>query len=356
MSESAEKTEKPTAKRLKDARDKGQVARSKDLALAAASVAATIALARFGERLMRGLGEVMARDLTHFADTPLRTVTEGDLMNLVLDGGKTMALLVGPIAMATMVVGVVTHGFQGGWSFSPQGLTLNWSRLNPANGVKRFGLMQSGMDTLKTMVTVVVLAWLGWGAVDAVMVDSERMPWMAPAEAAATAWAHLESLLWTAAWALGFLSLGDYGLQKYRLLSQLKMTKQEIKDEAKQQEGSAEVKSRIRRIQMDMARRRMMNDVPKATVVITNPTHYAVALEYRRGEMSAPRVLAKGVDQLALKIREKAREHGIPIVENRPLARGLYDTAEIGETIPGPLFAAVAEVLAQLIRLKQLVL
>jgi flagellar biosynthetic protein FlhB len=105
-----------------------------------------------------------------------------------------------------------------------------------------------------------------------------------------------------------------------------------------------------------MSRRRMMSDVPKATVVITNPTHYAVALQYRRGEMSAPIVVAKGVDQLALKIREKAREHGIPIVENKPLAQGLYATAEIGEAIPGPLFSAVAEVLAQLIRLKQLVL
>ena len=352
----SDKTEKPTAKRLKDAREKGQVAPSRDLALAAASIAATIALARLGERLMRGLSERLARDLTHFADSPLQTVTSGDLTNMVVDSAGTMALLVGPIAMATMIVGVVTHGFQGGWSFSPQGLTLNWSRLSPASGMKRFGLMQSGMDTLKTMVSVVALSWIGWGAVDAVMAETQMLPWMAPADAAKTAWAHLESLLWSAAWALAFLSLGDYGLQKYRLNSQLKMSKQDIKDEAKQQDGSAEVKGKIRRVQMEMAKRRMMNDVPRATVVITNPTHYAVALEYRRGEMAAPVVLAKGVDQIALKIREKAREHGIPIVENRPLARGLYDTAEIGDTIPGPLFAAVAEVLAQLIRLKQLVL
>ena len=353
---SQDKTEQPTGKRLADARKKGQVARSRDLAVAAASVAATIALARFGERMMTGLGERLATDLTHFADTPLRTVTEGDLMSMVFDGGKTMALLVGPIALATMVVGVATHGFQGGFAFASEALTLNWSRLSPAQGLKKLSPSQSGMDTLKTMLTVVVLGWLGWSAVDAVMLDSERMPWMAPAEAAQMAWQHLESYLWTAAWALGFLALADYGWQKYRHLSQLKMTKQEVKDEAKQQDGSAEVKGKIRRVQMEMAKRRMMNDVPRATVVITNPTHYAVALEYRRGEMSAPVVLAKGVDQVALKIREKAREHGIPIVENRPLARGLYDTAEIGDTIPGPLFAAVAEVLAQLIRLKQLAL
>jgi flagellar biosynthetic protein FlhB len=353
---SSEKTEQPTAKRLQDARKKGQVARSRDLAVAAASVAATIALARAGGWLVRGLGERLATGLTHFADDPTRTVTAGEVTGLVIDNGSAMALLVAPIALATMVVGVVTHGFQGGWSFASEGLTFNWSRLSPSNGIKRLGLSQSGADTLKTFISVAVIGWLGWSAVTAAMDDGERMPWMAPAESALAAWSHLESLLWRVAIALGLLALGDYLLQRYRLMSQLKMTKQEVKDEAKQQEGSAEVKGRIRRIQHEMARRRMMADVPRATVVITNPTHYAVALEYRRGEMAAPVVLAKGADNLALKIREKARQHGIPIVENKPLAQGLFATAEIGQQIPAPLFTAVAEVLAQLIRLKQLVL
>ena len=353
---SSEKTEHPTPKKLKDAKEKGQIARSRDLAIAAASVAGTIALASLGERLIRGLGERLATDLSHFADAPLRTVSEGDLTAMVVHGGTTIALLVGPIAMATMVAGVATHGFQGGWSFSAQGLTLNWSRLNPASGIKKLGLSQSGADTLKTMVSVAMIAWFGWGAVDAVMLDTDRLAWMAPADVALTAWGHLKWLLWRVAIGLGLLAIGDYGLQYYRHIKSLKMSKQEIRDEARAAEGSAEVKGRVRRIQADMSRRRMMNDVPRATVVITNPTHFAVALEYRRGEMAAPIVLAKGVDQIALKIREKAREHGIPIVENKPLARGLYDTAEIGEAIPGPLFAAVAEVLAQPIRLKQLVL
>jgi len=353
---SSERTEKPTPKKLSDARKKGQVARSRDLAVAAASVAATIALAHLGGRLLAGLGERLASGLTHFADDPMRSVTAGEMTNLVVDGGSAIALLVGPIALCTMVVGVAVHGFQGGWGFASEGLTLNWSRLNPANGVKRLGLSQSGADTLKTMLSVAVIGWLGWAAVAAAMDDGERMSWLAPGDAALAAWAHLESLLWRVAIALGALALGDYGLQRYRLMSQLKMSKQEVKDEAKQQEGNAEVKVRIRRAQKEMSRRRMMADVPRATVVITNPTHYAVALEYRRGGMAAPVVLAKGADNLALKIREKARQHGIPIVENKPLAQGLYATAEIGEPIPGPLFTAVAEVLAQLIRLKQLVL
>jgi flagellar biosynthetic protein FlhB len=216
--------------------------------------------------------------------------------------------------------------------------------------------MQSGADTLKTMVSVAMIAWFGWTAIDAVMLESTMLPWMAPLDAAKSAWTHLEWLLWRVAIGLGFLALGDYGLQYYRHIKALKMSKQEIRDEAKSSEGSAEVKGKVRRIQAEMARKRMMADVPRATVVITNPTHYAVALEYRRGEMAAPIVLAKGADQVALRIREKAREHGIPIVENRPLAQGLYATAEIGEVIPAPLFNAVAEVLAQLIRLKQLVM
>lgn len=353
---SSEKTEHPTLKKLRDAKEKGQIARSRDLALAAASVAGTVALASLGERLLRGLGERLAIDLTHFADAPTRTITAGELASMVVGGGSIIALLVGPIAMCTMVAGVVTHGFQGGWSFSAQGLTLKWSRLSPASGIKKLGLSQSGADTVKTMVSVAMITWFAWAAVDAVMLERERLPWMAPTAAALTAWTYVEWLLWRVAIGLGLLAIGDYGLQYYRHIKALKMSKQEIKDETRSSEGSAEVKGRVRRIQADMSRRRMMNDVPRATVVITNPTHFAVALEYRRGEMAAPIVLAKGADQIALKIREKARQHGIPIVENKPLAQGLYATADIGDAIPGPLFAAVAEVLAQLIRLKQLVL
>jgi flagellar biosynthetic protein FlhB len=136
----------------------------------------------------------------------------------------------------------------------------------------------------------------------------------------------------------------------------MKMTRQEVRDEHRQNEGNAEVKGRVRRIQRSMSQRRMLADVANATVVITNPTHYAVALEYRRESMSAPRVVAMGADHMARRIREKAMAHGVPLVENKPLAQSLYATADVGQVIPGPLFAAVAEVLAYLIRVKRLVL
>jgi flagellar biosynthetic protein FlhB len=351
-----DRTEQPTGKKLKDARKEGRIARSRDLAVAGASVAATIALARMGGRLIYGLSARLGNDLSHFGDSPLRPVSGGDLSHLVVAGGTLIASLVGPIAMATMITGVAVHGFQGGWSFSPNALQLNWSRLNPANNAKRFGMAQQGADTLKTFVSVAVIAWLGWRVIYAMVFEAPALAWVGPLGGAVAAWDRIEGLLWQVAIALGVLSIADYGLQYYRLRSSLRMTKQEVRDESKESDGSPEVKGKIRRIQREMARRRMMRDVPNATVVITNPTHFAVALRYQRGAMTAPVVLAKGADYMALAIREKARQHGVPIVENKPLAQALYKTAEIGEMIPGQLFAAVAEVLAQLIRLKQLVL
>ncbi len=353
---SQERTEQPTPKRLREAREKGQVARSRDLALAAASVAATVALARFGSRLLSGLAEHLASDLAHFGDAPLATLSAGDINSRVIQGAGLIALLVGPIAIATMVVGVGMHGFQGGWVFAPNALQFNWSRLNPANGFKRFGMKQSGADTLKTLISVAVITYLSWRVVGIAIDEATQLAWLTPLGAAALAWSHTDTLLWRVAWALGVLALGDYALQKYRLTSSLKMTKQEVKDEHKMMEGSPENKRRVRKAQFAMARRRMMQDVARATVVITNPTHFAVALEYRRDKMAAPLVLAKGADLVALRIREAARDHGIPIIENKPLAQALFRTAEIGQTIPAPLFGAVAEILAYLVRIKQLML
>jgi flagellar biosynthetic protein FlhB len=356
MADAGEKTEKPTPKRLKDARKKGQIARSKDLALAAASVAATFALARLGGHLVYTLTERLAGDLSHFGDNPLHDLTGPQLTGLVLGGAQLIALVVGPIGLVTMAAGVGMHGFQGGWNFAPESLQLKWNRLSPGNGMKRFNVMQTGPDMLKNLVSVAVIAWLGWGATRAVILDTARLPWLSPGGVAMTAWSQTESLLWKIGFALLFLAIFDYGLQRYRLMKQLKMTKQELKSEAKESEGNAQVKGRIRRIQRDMARKRMIDDVKKATVVITNPTHFAVALQYNRDSMLAPKVLAKGRDILAARIREEARKHEIPIVENKPLAQALYKTVEVGETIPAQLFAAVAEILAYLVRIKQLML
>ncbi len=351
-----ERSEKPTGKKLGDAKNRGEIARSRDLALAGASVVATMAMGRWGGRLYDGLTERVRHDLAHFGDAPLEPVVEGDLVGLVVTTGLLLAKLVGPIAVATMAAGVAVHGLQGGWVLTTETLQLNWSRLNPGNNLKRLGMSQSGVDTAKTLLTVTVVASLGWTTVRTVVEQSVRFVWITPGASAAIAWNEIEGLLWRVGWALAALAVADYGLQRFRFMQKMKMTKQEVKEEHLQQEGRPEVKGRIRRLQREMARRRMLSDVKRATVVVTNPTHFAVALEYRRGSMAAPRVLAKGADYLAQAIRKTARECGVPIVENKPLAQALYKNAEVGDFIPGDLFTAVAEVLAQLIRLRQITL
>lgn len=349
-----EKTEKPTQKRLREARKKGQIPRSRDLAVAAGSLATTLALAQWGSAVVVEMGRLLTTALEHFGDRATGNITQGDMTALTFSQLSHLAILSGPVAVAAAVAGVGAFALQGGITFSTESLKPNFSKLSPATGLKRLGFSQSGIDTLKTLLVAIVIAWLSWSTIRDAMDESATMAFLAPGQAALAAGGHMQTLLTRIGWALVVLGAADYGLQRYRSRSQLKMSKQELRDEAKESDGNAEVKSRVRRIQRDMARRRMLNDVSKATVVITNPTHYAVALEYRRGVMAAPKVLAKGVDQMALRIRERAKKHGIPMVENRPLARALHDSAEVGQTIPADLFSAVAEVLAQLIRLKQI--
>src|SRR5262245_9234024 len=353
---SQERTEKPTPKRLQDARKKGQIARSRDLALAAASVAATMALALLGEHLIIGLVEYLRSDLARFGDHPLHVVTAGEVTAVIMQAAAKIGILVGPVALAATVAAVGMHGFQGGWSFAPGALRLNWSRLSPAAGAKRFSFSQSGVESIKIVITLIAIAYFAWSAIDRLLVKAPELAWLSPADLGRATWSHAEDLLWRVAWTLAALALADYAMQRYRLMTSLKMTRQEVRDEHRQSEGSSEVKGRMRRLQREFSRRRMLSDVARATVVITNPTHYAVALEYRRDEMAAPRVLAKGADHVALRIREEARTHGVPIVENKPLAQALFKTAEIGQVIPAPLFGAVAEVLAYLVRIKQLML
>jgi flagellar biosynthetic protein FlhB len=179
---------------------------------------------------------------------------------------------------------------------------------------------------------------------------------MPVASSGARAWATIEHVIRQSLVALAATGMADYGYQRWQFMRSMRMTKEEVREESKLTDGNPEIKGRVRRVQREMVRRRMLASVPKATVVITNPTEYAVALEYHRDSMGAPKVVAKGRNLLAVRIKTIARDHGVPTVENVPLARALYASVEVGETIPPELFEAVAEVLAYLIRLKQLVL
>lgn len=349
-----DRTEKPTQKRLRDARKKGQVARSRDLGQAVSLAAALGVLGWYGASFVDGLGVAVTRGLVQAGRVPTRDLRIEELSPLVFDALRTMAVLVGPFAGAAVIAVVATHMVQGGWVFASQSLQPNWARLNPASNLRRLGPSMAGLDLVKMGVAVSVLAVLAYQVTGHAVQASSQLARVAPLEAARVGWQDALRLLRMAAVALVAIGVADYGLQRWRLMSQLRMTRQEVKDDFRLTEGNPEIKARVRRIQSTMARRRMLTAVPRATVVVTNPTHYAVALEYRRGAMAAPRVLAKGRGFMAARIKAVARDHGVPTVENVPLAQALFKSVEVGDLIPPALFEAVAEVLAYLIRLKQL--
>ncbi len=353
---SDERTEHPTAKRLREAREKGQIARSRDLSVALSSLALTLGLVRFGPGIAERLATRLVAGLGRMGDRPLDPITAGELSQAVLNDGWMVLLSVGPLLLVGAVVGIAGTVGQSGWVFATKALELDFGRLNPSNGLKRLAPSQGGVEFLKAILAISALSWIAWRVVATSMDDGGLLARMAPADAARYGWESIRQLLWQSALAMILLGAGDFAVQKWRVTSQLKMTKEEVKEEHKAQEGRPEIKNRIRRMQREMARRRMLQAVPGATVVITNPTHFAVALKYERSTMAAPIVLAKGADHLAQRIKAIAREHGVPMVENVSLAQALYKGADVGEAIPGALFGAVAEVLAYLVRIKQLML
>jgi flagellar biosynthetic protein FlhB len=352
----SERTEKATPKRIKDAREKGQVARSRELSAALSLAAVTLALAWMGLRMISTVAARLAGGLTSIGDRADAAIDPGAVTRLLWQDAGTLALVAGPPALIAGLISVAGSVGQTGWAFSPKAIHFNWGRLNPATGFAKFAPLQAGLELVKSIVGITVIGWLAYRVIRDVAIEAPGLMGMTPIEAAGLGWDRTWTLLWQMSLALLALAAADYGVQRWRWLTDLKMTRQEVRDEARQNDGNPEVKGRVRRIQREMTRRRMLHAVKHATVVVTNPTHFAVALEYRRSEMAAPVVLAKGQDQLALRIRTIAREHNVPIVENVTLARALYKGAEVGDSIPADLFGAVAEVLAYLVRLKQLIL
>jgi flagellar biosynthetic protein FlhB len=351
-----ERTERPTPRRIKDAREKGQIARSRDLSAALSLGAVTLALAWLGTRMVSSVGARLSAGLAALADRAHGPMHPGDLAQALWAEAGTFALVAGPPACLAAIVSIGASVAQTGWAVSPKAIAFEWNRLNPASGLAKFAPRQGGMELVKAVIGLAVIGWLGHRLVLESFVQAPGLIGMTPVESARVGWTWLWTLLWQMSLAFLALAAADYALQRWRWLSNLKMTRQEVRDEARLNDGNPEVKGRVRRIQREMARRRMLHAVKTATVVVTNPTHFAVALQYRRHEMAAPVVVAKGQDELARRIREMARKHEVPVVENVTLARALYKSAEVGDTIPADLFGAVAEVLAYLVRLKQLIL
>ncbi|WPL19784.1 Flagellar biosynthetic protein FlhB [Thiorhodovibrio winogradskyi] len=345
-----EKTEEPTDKRLRESREKGQVPRSKELNTVIELIVASTFMLMFGSYLGIGIanqfadGLMLERELLFDpAAIPgyFGTQFGRALLNLApLLALLTVAALIGPVII-------------GGANFSSKALAPKFSKLDPIKGMKRFisptGLMELGKALGKFVLVGGVAALVLSSIVDEVLMLGDE-----PIKQAIVHAAHLAAWVFLMVSAvLILIALIDVPYQLWNHNKQLKMTLQEIKDEHKETEGKPEVKGRIRQMQMEMAQRRMMAEVPKADVIITNPTHYAVAISYKPGVMGAPRLLAKGVDEVAFRIRELAGEHLITRVEAPKVARAIFFTTELNQEIPGGLFVAVARILAYVYQLKR---
>lgn len=345
-----ERTEQPTPKRLQDARERGQVVRSRELTTFAGLLAGGALLLFAGGGLALSLGNLLARGL-HFdrreAFDPGAALTR--LLDLNLDA--LLSLL--PLMVAVMVVVVVSSLLLSGWVFSTEPLVPQASRLNPFTGLGRIfsvmGLVELLKSVLKTVFLGALAFWFVW-------IHLEEWLQLADGELASAVTFGLRRIGEGMVWVIGGLALValiDVPFQVWNFRKELRMTKEEVRRETREQEGDPQIKARIRQLQRAAARRRMMANVPKATVVITNPEHYAVALRYEGARMAAPRVLAKGTDLIALRIREIAAENRIPSLQAPPLARALCAHAEIEQEIPAELYTAVAEVLAWVYALEQ---
>ncbi|HEX7085459.1 MAG TPA: flagellar biosynthesis protein FlhB [Vicinamibacterales bacterium] len=351
-----DRTERPTARRLQEARRRGQIARSQDLGHAAGLAGAVLALSVAGVYGFTRLASALARGLADVGAAAGHDPTAGEVTSIAVRNAATLGLVVGPVALAAAAAVVAAQVAQGGWNVASEALQPKLTRLNPIEGLKRLGLKRGGVQALKALAVVAIVVYLAYPFIERAVEAGPHLTRMTPVGAFAFMWGEVRGVAVKITILFAVLGTADYFWQKHLWLDGLKMTKQEVKDDLKMTEGSPEIKNRIRRVMVETVRRRMMAAVPKATVVVTNPTHYAVALQYERSRMSAPVVVAKGQGHLAQRIKAIAREHGVPMVENVPLAQALYKHVEVGQAIPANLFEAVAEVLAHLIRLRQLTL
>ncbi|MGP9147567.1 flagellar biosynthesis protein FlhB [Vibrio parahaemolyticus] len=349
-SDGQERTEEATPRRLQQAREKGQVARSKELASASVLIVGAIALMWFGESLARSLFSIMSRlfDLKRdeiFDTTKLFDIALGAMTDLLF---PLFLILITLFVAATIGAAGV-----GGISFSAEAAMPKLSKMNPLSGLKRMVGMQSWVELIKSILKVVLVTGVAMYLIQASQADLIQLSMDVYPQNIFHALDILLNFILLISCSLLIVVAIDIPFQIWQHADQLKMTKQEVKDEYKETEGKPEVKGRIRMLQREAAQRRMMADVPQADVIVTNPEHYSVALRYKQKTDRAPVVIAKGTDHMAMKIREVAREHDITIVPAPPLARALYHTTELEQEIPDGLFTAVAQVLAFVFQLKQ---
>lgn len=346
----ADKTEDPTEKRKKDSREKGEIARSKELNTLAIMLAGSAGLLIFGGALAEDLMEVMRYNFSISRETLYNT---DSMAAFLLHSGKIALIALQPVLITLLIAAIVGPIALGGWLFAAGSLAPKFSRMNPLAGLKRMFSAKALVELLKALakffiILIVALLVLKSDIDDLLRIAHE------PLELAVIH--SLQVVGWSALWmACGLILIAavDVPVQLWESHKKLLMTKQEVREEHKDQEGRPEVKQRIRQVQREMSQRRMMSAIPDADVIITNPTHYAVALKYDPEKGGAPMLLAKGSDFLALKIREIGAKHNILLLESPALARSIYHSTELEQEIPAGLYLAVAQVLAYVYQIRQ---
>lgn len=345
-----EKTEEATPKRREEARNKGQIAKSVELVAASSLLGSYVLLQMMGPTMA---GRVLSFARNLWEQGPHQDWSEAGVHMLLVNVLIVAAIVVAPVLAATAVAGVVGNVLQVGFLFTLEPLVPSFDRLNPISGLKRVFSRRALAEMAKSILKMGII---GYVAYQTVAGDLNSFPVLLGLEMpqVVTFLTNLVSrLLLRVGLSMLVLALADFFYQRWEYEQSLRMSKQELKEEFKQQDGNPEIRGKIRQKQRELARGRMMQDVAKADVVVTNPTHYAVALAYKADNMAAPTLLAKGQGLIALRIRELAKENDIPIVENKPLARELHRLVDVGQEVPGELFQAVAEVLAFVYQLKQ---
>lgn len=338
-----EKTEDPTSRRLEDAKRKGDTAKSMEIPSAAVLLAGLMTIYLLSGFYMKTLSDITAYYLSNAHNIK---IIAGNIPSLTIECSVQMAYLVGPVMLAVLIVGLVSNYAQVGFIFTGEKIKPDFTKIDPIQGMAKKFSMQALAELVKSLLKVGVIGYIAfkeaYTALPEFMPLTDKTPMQIMTFAGNTAfWIFLKCAL-----TIAIIAAFDYAFQRWQFMEKMKMTKQEVKEEAKMTEGDPQVKGRIRSIQMQMARQRMMDEVPKADVVITNPTRLAIALRYTANQMKAPVVVAKGAGAIAARIRAVATENNIPLIEDKPLAQALYKTASINEPIPENLFQAVAEILA----------
>jgi flagellar biosynthetic protein FlhB len=346
----AERTEAATPRRREKAREEGQAIKSREVVMTAVFLSNVLFFSFAGATLY----EPVLR-LTRDAFVTMGEIefSPGGMQHLYTYYLNHLASMLLPLLLTTFVLTLGCHLLQTGFLFSLNSLAPQWSHINPAQGLQRLLSVQGLNELIKSLLKIGLIGYVTYRTITA---EVDHFIMLSARDVGSIAQYIGQSTLLVctrAAYVMAGLAVFDYAWQRWQFEKSLRMTKQEIKEESKAQEGDPHIKARIRSIMREMARKRMMQDVPKATVVVTNPTHLAIALLYRREDMVAPQVIAKGAGYVAERIKAMAQAHAIPLVENKPLAQQLFKTVEIGGIIPEGLYKAVAEILAYVYRLER---